>query len=106
MMFDKYCVDKILNGEKTVTRRIAGGRRPAIPGKIHKLKTDRTPKVYGKIFIKNCELTLVADITDKEAILEGFNNRKEYINYFMDINNIDILSDYDFLWRVEFELIE
>lgn len=105
MMFDKYCIEKILNGEKTVTRRIPRGRRPAVPGKIHKLKADRTPKTYGLILITDCYLDLVKEIDDDEAKKEGFSSRKEYIDYFMDINNIDILSDWDLLWRVEFELL-
>ena len=70
MMFDKYCINKILAGEKNVTRRIPKGRRPAVPGQR-----------------------------------EGFSTRKEYIDYFMDINNIDILNDYDLVWRVKFTLL-
>lgn len=107
MMFDDYCIEKILNKEKCVTRRFPAknGRRPAVPGTIHKLKKDRTKDVYGKILINSCTLTLIKDIDDKEAKMEGFNSRKEYINYFMDINNIDILSDYDLVWRVRFTLL-
>ena len=105
MIFDKYCVNKILNGEKTVTRRIPNDRRPAIPGKIHKLKIDRTKKTFGLILIRDCYLDFVKDIDDNEAKKEGFESRQEYIEYFMDINNIDILNDWDLLWRVEFELI-
>lgn len=107
MMFDKFCIEKILNGEKTVTRRLPSrnGRRPAVPGTTHKLKKDRTKNTYGEIFINNCELTLIADIDDKEAQMEGFSSRKEYIDYFMEINNIDILSDYDMVWRVGFTLL-
>lgn len=103
-MFDKYCIDKIQKGEKTITRRLPSksGRRSAVPGTIHKLKVDRTEKTFGSILINSCSLTLVKDIDDKEAIKEGFNNRKEYIDYFMDINNIDMLSDYDMIWRVRF----
>lgn len=105
MMFDKYCVDKILAGEKTVTRRMPRGKQPARPGKIHKLKIDRTKNTYGLILITDCYLDTIGDIDDKEAKKEGFNTRKEYIDYFMDVNNIDILSDYDLVWKVEFELI-
>ena len=88
MMFDNYCIEKILNKEKCVTRRLPAknGRRPAVPGTIHKLKKDRTKDVYGKILINSCTLTLIKDINDKEAKMEGFNSRKEYIDYFMDIN--------------------
>lgn len=105
MMFDKFCIEKILNGEKTVTRRLPHGRRPAIPGKIHKLKADRTKKTYGLILIEDCYLELIKEIDDEEAKKEGFSSRKEYIDYFMDINNIDILNDYDLVWRVSFTLL-
>ena len=105
MMFDKYCIDKILAGEKCVTRRIPKGRRPAVPGKIHKLKIDRTKKTFGLILIEDCYLSIIKDIDDKEAQREGFSTRKEYIEYFMDINNIDILNDYDLVWRVQFTLL-
>lgn len=105
MMFDKYCIDKILAGEKNVTRRIPKGRRPAVPGKIHKLKIDRTKKTYGLILIEDCYLELVKEIDDDEAKKEGFSSRKEFIDYFMDINNIDMLSDWDLLWRIKFTLL-
>ena len=105
MMFDKFCVDKILAGEQTVTRRLPKGRQPAIPGKIHKLKIDRTKDVYGLILITDCYLGRIGDIDEKEAKKEGFSSRQEYIDYFMDINNIDILLDYDLVWVVEFELL-
>lgn len=105
MMFDMYCIEKILAGEKTVTRRLPRGKRPAVPGKIHKLKVDRTEKTFGSILITDCYLSLIADIDDREAKKEGFNSRQEYIDYFMDVNDIDILSDYDLVWRVEFELL-
>lgn len=105
MMFDMYCIEQILNGNKTVTRRLPKGRRPAVPGKIHKLKKDRTKKTFGLILITDCYLEPVKEIDDNDAKREGFSSRKEYIDYFMDINDIDILSDYDLVWVVEFELL-
>lgn len=105
MIFDEFCINKILDGQKCVTRRIPKGKRPAIPGKIHKLKKDRTQKTYGLILITDCYLSMIKDINNNEAKREGFNSRKEYIDYFMNINNIDILSDYDLVWTVEFELL-
>ena len=105
MMFDKFCVDKILEGKKTVTRRLPKGRQPARVGKIHKLKIDRTKKTYGLILITDCYLEAIKNIDDKEAKKEGFETRKEYLDYFMNINNIDILDNHDLVWRIEFELL-
>ena len=38
MMFDVFTVSQILSGGKTVTRRMRGRRRPAVPGRLHKIK--------------------------------------------------------------------
>lgn len=105
MMFDRFCVDKILEGKKTVTRRLPKGRQPARVGKIHKLKIDRTKKTYGLILITDCYLEAIKNIDDKEAKKEGFETRKEYLDYFMDINNINVLDEHDLVWRIEFELL-
>lgn len=105
MMFDKFCVDKILEGKKTVTRRLPKGRQPAKVGKIHKLKIDRTKKTYGLILITDCYLEAIKNIDDKEAKKEGFETRKEYLDYFININNINVLDDHDLVWRIEFELL-
>ena len=104
-MFDRFCVDKILEGKKTVTRRLPKGRQPARVGKIHKLKIDRTKKTYGLILITDCYLEAIKNIDDKEAKKEGFETRKEYLDYFMDINNINVLDEHDLVWRIEFELL-
>lgn len=103
-MFDEYCINKIINGEKTVTRRLISPsrRRPAVPGTVHKLKKDRTQKTYGYILINSCSQSQIKDITDEEAKKEGFETAKKYIDYFMNVNDIDILSDYDWVWRVRF----
>ena len=55
MMFDKKTKNLICNGLKVVTRRkFNPDRRPAIPGAIHKIKIDRTKKVYREIEIISC----------------------------------------------------
>lgn len=108
MMFDKYCVDKILAGEKTVTRRIRRSeRRPAIPGHTHKLKIDRTQKTFGEIEIVKCEPELLSyDKMDKiEAIKEGFNSVEEYIKYFNKINKTNLTKENCIpVWRIRFRL--
>lgn len=108
MMFDEFCKNKILNKEKTVTRRLinlGNPRRPAVPGHIHKIKIDRTKKTYGEIFILSCTQEQIKDIDELEAKKEGFNSEEEYLDYFMDINDIDILYNEDWVWRVEFILL-
>ena len=106
MMFDKLCVEKILKGEKTVTRRVKRNkRRPAIPGHVHKLKVDRTDKNYGYIMIKSCNAEpwtgSTSPISYPEAIKEGFDSPFEFWKYWSDVN----FKYTDEVWRVEFELI-
>lgn len=103
MMFDVYCVSQILSGNKTVTRRMPGGKRPAVPNHIHKLKVDRTPDTYGSILILNCRMEKLSDLTDEEARKEGFRNKSHYMNYFKHLNG-DV-DENQLVWRIEFKLI-
>ena len=102
MMFDVYCVSQILAGNKNVTRRRVTGKRPAVPGHLHKLKVDRTKKTYGLILIEDCTLEPLGNLTDEEAIREGFNNKEHYLKYFKHLNG-DIPED-ELVWRIKFEL--
>lgn len=103
MMFDKYCVDEILKGRKTVTRRLVGKRKPAKVGAIHKLKIDRTRTVYGYIKIKDIRQEPLWIVNDSEAKKEGFDSAYDYLKYFMKINGVEDLKTN--VWRVEFECI-
>lgn len=79
------------------------GKRPAVPGHRHWLKIDRTKKCYGLINIIDCRLERLGDLTDKEAVLEGFNDKEHYLNYFRHLNGN--VNDEQLVWRVEFELL-
>lgn len=103
MMFDVFCLSQILSGRKDVTRRIPSGKRPAVPGHIHKLKIDRTKKTYGLILIEDCRLEKLGDLTDEEARREGFNCKEHYLKYFKHLNG-DVNPD-ELVWRVQFELL-
>lgn len=104
MMFDVQTVKAIQNGRKCVTRRLprADGRRPAVPGKIHTIKIDRTDRKYGTILITDCTMEKLGDITPNEAKMEGFESINEYIEYFKKVNGTD--DPNTMVWRVEFEL--
>lgn len=103
MMFDVYTVSQILAGNKDVTRRIPNGKRPAVPGHIHKLKIDRTKDTYGLILIEDCRLERLCQLTDEEARREGFNDKKHYMNYFRHLNGN--VADDELIWRIQFELL-
>lgn len=89
MMFDELTKDLIVSGRKTVTRRLRknDNKRPAIPNTWHKLKIDRTPKTYGYIYIISCEKSYLGSLTSYDAIMEGFNSKREYLDYFKQVNN-------------------
>ena len=102
-MFDVYTVSQIIAGNKTVTRRMYNGRRPAVPETIHKLKIDRTQNTYGMIRILDCRVESLSELTDEDAIKEGFNDKEHYLKYFKYLNG-DVKMD-TLVWRVEFELV-
>lgn len=107
MMFDEETKNAIGVG-KVVTRRLFNpNRRPAIPtsesGKTHKIKTDRTPIVYGELEIIACYDQRFGDMTERDAKLEGFNSLQEYKEYFYRVNGH--IDDDDPVWVVEFKPI-
>ena len=104
MMFDDLTINKIQQDQKDETRRLVrNNRRPAVPGSIHKLKKDRTNKVYGWIKILDCHQEKLGDLTEEGAKAEGFNSIDEYLDYFEKVNGT---KDPDtMVWVVKFELI-
>ena len=103
MMFDKKTKNLICNGWKVVTRRkFNPNRRPAIPGTTHKIKIDRTKKVYGKIEIIACYPQKFGDITESDAHHEGFNSLREYKKYFFEKNGFT--ESNDLIWVIEFKV--
>ena len=101
-MFDELTKDLIVSGRKTVTRRLRrNDKRPAIPNTFHKLKTDRTPKTYGYIYIISCEKGYLGSLTAYDAMLEGFNSKREYLDYFKQVNNA---AEYNTpIWIIKFK---
>lgn len=103
-MFDEYTKDKILSGEKTVTRRLRkDNRRPAVPDHIHKIKTDRTKQTHGYIYIESCEKGFFGELTEYDALLEGFKSKEEYKDYFQRVNGS--VDDDLPIWIITFKLI-
>ena len=104
LMFDQLTIDLILKGKKTQTRRLRkNDTRPAVPGNIHTLKKDRTPKKYGEIEIISCEKSTFGKITPKDAKEEGFNNIEEYTEYFTSVNGP--VNKTTPIWVIKFKLL-
>ena len=103
-MFDEFTKNKILSGEKTVTRRLVrNNKRPAIPGSVHKIKIDRSSKTYGYIEIKSVYQELLGDLKSSDAKKEGFDSIWQYFDYFFRVNNVNSLNVA--VWVVEFKKI-
>lgn len=105
MMFDKRTKNAICYGWKFVTRRLFKGPiRPAVPtaesGKLHKIKIDRSKKVYGELEIIDCYTSTLGLMTEKDAHLEGFDSLQEYKEYFYSKNGF--IDDDETIWVIEF----
>lgn len=103
MMFDKKTKDMICDGWKITTRRLYNpNKRPAIPGKIHKIKIDRTKTVYGEIEIIDCYPQKFGKMNEVDAHHEGFDSLWEYKRYFYKINGF--IPDNELVWVVDFRV--
>ena len=104
MMFDEFTKNMIVIGKKTVTRRVVrNNRRPAVPDTIHKIKISRDSKIYGYIKIISCHKEKLKDITYSDVLREGFTSKKQYLEYFMRINNVTDLDTE--VWVINFEKV-
>lgn len=102
MMFDRLTMEMIVDGRKTVSRRIMrNNKRPAIPNSVHTLKIDRTKDIYGYIYITNVKKEKWSMINEYEAKREGFDNLEQYKQYFYKINGY--IGGDDLVWVVNFE---
>lgn len=105
-MFDKLTKNQIILGRKSVTRRIRkeDNNPPAVVGNIHKLKIDRTKKVYGYLLITSVEKGYFNDLNNIDIIKEGFHSLKEYREYFFKINNVQIQNPP--IWIISFKYLK
>ena len=113
MNFRPELAEKVMAGEKTVTRRAVSSnpRSPWFRGKCA-LKVDHTYAVcpgrgknaIGRVRIVNVQqMHLGQGLTTDEARREGFANRREFKDAWAAINGR--WSDGDLVWRVEFRVV-
>ncbi len=93
--------DKLLRGEKRATIRV-GRVRGARPGKVVYLHCGGY--VYGKVRITNVRTKRVRELTDRDARLDGFENREELIKALRE--HYPNLRDDDLVTIIEFEWVE
>lgn len=122
MIFQPALLDAVLEGRKTVTRRICVGnpRSPwwrqhcaFAPGQIRAAQRGRGAPREANILIKDVRLELLgalihASIVDAqiEIMREGFVSYGEFLDAWKRINGPRTWDPRTEVWRVEFELAE
>lgn len=101
VMWDDKCIKLMDERWKNETRRLYNpNKRPGVPGAIHWIKKDRTPKVYGQYLVLKCEPQRWGDVSDNDAFHEGFleclNDFKEY---WYSVNGH--IEDDDLVWKMK-----
>lgn len=122
MIFQGALLDKVMAGEKTVTRRLCSDNRNSpwwvvrcavAPAMVRKAQRGRGVTGEALIRIKGVERqTLGAlihgalDYADAEARLEGFANSSSFQTAWREINGAESWDPALKVWRIEFELLE
>lgn len=78
MLFKKHLLHKVLDGSKTQTRRRCINKTRYRVGSIQPVKASYYQKAQGHIQIKRRFEQRLADMTEEEALAEGFSNLEEF----------------------------
>ena len=92
-LFKPEHVPKILNGTKTMTRRIWKRNRANV-GSIHQARTELFGKPFTFLKVLKRFDERLGDISDIDCIKEGYQNREDFKNIWIKINgswNPDII---------------
>lgn len=113
MIFKRELAEKVIAGEKTVTRRVCS-ENPRSPwwrercryteGKIFAVNPGRGEHSIGGARVVSCERQSLGYLSDEEARLEGFTDEADFRATFEAINRRYVPSL--MVWRVEFESVE
>lgn len=80
MIFGMELIDKVLEGDKTVTRR----KHPSkyTPGQYLKIQPGMARRSVGTIYIVSVTPVWLEEMSEAEARLEGFDNAEEFYEYW------------------------
>lgn len=119
MIFKPILIEAIMRGDKTVTRRPVSFRTAAddafaterVPcryreGQYVKIQPGMARESLANIYVVSVRTEPLGAITDADALLEGFADRDEFLDYWRALYggkdpDLDMLVD-----RIEFELQE
>lgn len=103
MIFKPEMVEKILAGEKTVTRRPARAYGRYAAGRDYALQPGRGKFSVGRILIEAADLTALGSIDDADARREGFPDRAAFLVYWRGLYGT--LDDGQTVARFAFRLL-
>ena len=104
ILFKPEHVAPILTGRKTQTRRLVGKRRWKV-GTVHLAKTGyRRDQTFARIRITAVRQERLGDITEEDAVREGYCSAAEYQEVFRRIYGF---WDPDTpVWVIDFEVVK
>lgn len=105
MIFHPDLAEKILSGEKTVTRR-PFGRRSYEVGQTWAVQTGRGHNGIGRIKLIEVQPQLLLDILEipGDAVKEGFPAVWDFFKRWEEIYGA--VDMFEHVWRLEFELAD
>lgn len=106
MIFKPVLVEKILSGEKTVTRRPVTSRECFYKvGKEYALQPGMGRVTVGRIVVLGVDELYLSQIDNEDAVNEGFNDAAEFKEYWADLYDGKFDKQMK-VWRIHFELVE
>lgn len=103
--FKSRHINPILTGQKTQTRRVWKGQKRRVKiGSVHLAKTWMfSSKHFAKLLIRNAHKERLGDITEEDALKEGYNSIRDFVQDWKKVNNS---HDPDLVvWVIEFEVV-
>lgn len=107
MLFSKQLMDKVLDGTKTVTRRLGDKRGNMKVGSFY-TATDRSRWAKKGTPYRSCRIEIISNtelplglITESDARLEGFKDIDEFKQYWVKHLRFE-WNPLMCVWRIEF----
>lgn len=111
MNFRPELAEKVMAGEKTVTRRLVSNK-PRSPwfvdrcgltvGQDYAVCPGRGKSAIGRVMVTDVSLVPLDPISDEEARAEGFEDARGFWEAFDAINKGKPVDRGEWVWRVEF----
>lgn len=106
MLFKNEHIQMILDGKKTQTRRTWKVCKVKVGG-LYKCKKELLSKdCFAKIKVNKLFKQKLCDMSEEDAIKEGYSSKKDYFDVFQKIYKIDPLTYDNEVYVVEFELVK